>query len=84
MKTGDNAEDNATEKVGIVGTSLTPEFWRQFTVLLVIFTAATIVLGAALDTLVLRARKRSLTRRRATAEGTTKASRRPGRRLVRH
>ncbi|MDX3696771.1 hypothetical protein PV726_42315 [Streptomyces europaeiscabiei] len=41
-------------------------------------------LGVALDTLVLRARKRSLMRRRPTAEGTTKASRRPDRRLVRH
>ncbi|WP_416956150.1 hypothetical protein [Streptomyces sp. Agncl-13] len=41
-----------------MGTTLTPEFWRQFAVLLVIATVATAVLGAALDALVLRTRAR--------------------------
>jgi len=42
--------------VDTVGTTLTPEFWRQFAVLLVIATAVTVVAGAALDALVLRMR----------------------------
>jgi hypothetical protein len=37
-----------------MGTSLTPEFWRLFAVLLVIATAVTFVLSATLDALVLR------------------------------
>ncbi|MHC5907966.1 hypothetical protein ACVNF4_29360 [Streptomyces sp. S6] len=37
-----------------MGTSLTPEFWERFTVLLVVATAVTVVLGAALDTLAVR------------------------------
>ncbi|WP_192582270.1 hypothetical protein [Streptomyces triticiradicis] len=41
-----------------MGTTLTPEFWRQFTVLLVIATAVVVVVGAALDALVLRTRGR--------------------------
>lgn len=41
-----------------MGTTLTPEFWRQSTVLLVIATVATAVLSAALDALVLRMRAR--------------------------
>jgi hypothetical protein len=44
--------------VNTVGTTLTPEFWRQFAVLLVIATAVTFVLSAALDALVLRMRAR--------------------------
>jgi hypothetical protein len=55
-----------------VGTSLTPEFWRLFAVLLGISTAVTLVLSAALDALVLRAQRRRIRRRparvRATAE----------------
>ncbi|MEV5528476.1 hypothetical protein [Streptomyces prunicolor] len=39
-----------------MGTTLTPEFWRQFAVLLVIATVVTVVVGAALDALVLRMR----------------------------
>ena len=41
-----------------MGTTLTPEFWRQFAVLLVIATAVTVVVSAALDALVLRMRAR--------------------------
>jgi uncharacterized membrane protein len=44
--------------VNTVGTTLTPEFWRQFAVLLLIATAVTLVLSAALDALVLRMRGR--------------------------
>ncbi|KPI19049.1 hypothetical protein OK074_1513 [Actinobacteria bacterium OK074] len=47
-----------TEGVNTVGTTLTPEFWRLFAVLLVIATAATVVLSAAFDALVLRIRAR--------------------------
>ncbi|MGQ4435431.1 hypothetical protein [Streptomyces sp. SAS_260] len=39
-----------------MGTTLTPEFWRQFAVLLVIAIVATVVISAALDRLVLRMR----------------------------
>ncbi|MGQ4483677.1 hypothetical protein [Streptomyces sp. SAS_276] len=41
-----------------MGTTLTPEFWRQFAVLLVIAIVATVVISAALDVLVLRMRAR--------------------------
>ncbi|MGQ4431334.1 MULTISPECIES: hypothetical protein [unclassified Streptomyces] len=41
-----------------MGTTSTPEFWRQFAVLLVIATAATAVLGGLFDALVLRTRTR--------------------------
>ncbi|GGL11548.1 hypothetical protein [Streptomyces flaveus] len=66
-----------------MGTSLTPEFWRLFAVLLVISMAVTFVLSAALDVLALRAQRRHI-RRRPTATRTTEASRRPVRTLVRH
>ncbi|WP_262064448.1 hypothetical protein [Streptomyces sp. STR69] len=46
-----------------MGTTLTPEFWRQFAVLLVIATAATVVVGAALDAVVLRMRAHRTPRR---------------------
>ncbi|MEV0743153.1 hypothetical protein AB0I51_46215 [Streptomyces sp. NPDC050549] len=46
-----------------MGTTLTPEFWRQFAVLLVIAAALTVVVGAALDALVLRMRARRTPRR---------------------
>lgn len=45
-----------------MGTSLTPEFWRQAAVLLVIAMAVTFVLSAALDALVLRAQQRRAAR----------------------
>ncbi|WP_328643222.1 hypothetical protein [Streptomyces canus] len=66
-----------------MGTSLTPEFWRLFAVLLVISMAITFVLSAALDALALRAQRRR-TRTRSTATRMTEASRRPVRSLVRH
>jgi hypothetical protein len=53
-----------------MGTSLTPEFWRQSAVLLVIAMAVTFVLSAALDALYLRARQRRALRR-STGSGTT-------------
>ncbi|MFE7172948.1 hypothetical protein [Streptomyces sp. NPDC057616] len=46
-----------------MGTSLTPEFWRQFAVLLVIAMAVTFVLSAALDALYLRRVQRRAERR---------------------
>ncbi|MER6418289.1 hypothetical protein [Streptomyces sp. NPDC001137] len=46
-----------------MGTSLTPEFWRQSALLLVIAMAVTFVLSAALDALVLRAQQRRAARR---------------------
>ncbi|MFE9650644.1 hypothetical protein ACFYO0_42455 [Streptomyces sp. NPDC006365] len=53
-----------------MGTSLTPEFWRQFAVLLVIAMAVTFVLSAAVDALYLRSRQRRAARR-ASATGTS-------------
>jgi hypothetical protein len=70
------------EGVCIVGTSLTPEFWRLFAVLLVSSMAATFVLSAALDALALRAQRRRI-RRRSALTRTTGESERPGRALVR-
>ncbi|MFF4505082.1 hypothetical protein [Streptomyces sp. NPDC001401] len=53
-----------------MGTSLTPEFWRQSAVLLVIAMTVTFVLTAALDALVLRAQQRRAARR-PSGTGTT-------------
>ena len=66
-----------------MGTSLTPEFWRQSAVLLVIAMAVTFVLTAALDALVLRAlrcraaRRPSDTGTSATTGMTGTTTRRP-------
>jgi hypothetical protein len=54
----------------MVGTSLTPEFWRLFAVLLMISTAVTFVLSAALDALALRAQRRRIRRRSAVLRAT--------------
>ena len=66
-----------------MGTSLTPEFWRLFAVLLVTSMAVTFVLSAALDALVVKAQLRRM-RRRQTATRTTEESREPVRTLVGH
>ncbi|MFE2889580.1 hypothetical protein [Streptomyces sp. NPDC059272] len=49
-----------------MGTTLTPEFWRQFAVLLVIATVATVVVSAVFDGLVLRMRTRGTPQRPPT------------------
>ncbi|WP_326790169.1 hypothetical protein [Streptomyces sp. NBC_00151] len=46
-----------------MGTTLTPEFWRQFAVLLVIAAAVVVAAEAALDALVLRMRDRRTSQR---------------------
>ncbi|MEU5047363.1 hypothetical protein [Streptomyces griseorubiginosus] len=53
-----------------MGTSLTPDFWRLFAVLLVIFTAATVVTSALLDALIVRMlrHRRPAVHRNATAD----------------
>ncbi|MFJ5560705.1 hypothetical protein ACIQCD_25665 [Streptomyces sp. NPDC093250] len=61
-----------------MGTSLTPEFWRLFAVLLGISTAVTFALSAALDALVLRAQRRRI-RRQPTRVRATEQPRRPDR-----
>ncbi|MGW3115761.1 hypothetical protein ACWDBW_01195 [Streptomyces sp. NPDC001107] len=66
-----------------MGTSLTPEFWRQSAVLLVIAMAVTFVLSAALDALVLRAQQRRAARRPSGTGTTGTAPRRPERTVVR-
>ncbi|WP_405876483.1 MULTISPECIES: hypothetical protein [unclassified Streptomyces] len=68
-----------------MGTSLTPEFWRQLAVLLVITMAVTFVLSAALDALYLRSRQRRAARRTSGTgtAGTAGAPRRPERPVVR-
>ncbi|GHB89530.1 hypothetical protein GCM10010306_100870 [Streptomyces umbrinus] len=58
-----------------MGTSLTPEFWRQSAVLLVIAMAVTFVLSGALDALVLRSRQHRVPRR-PSGTGTVGAVRR--------
>ncbi|MEX1659296.1 hypothetical protein [Streptomyces pseudovenezuelae] len=65
-----------------MGTSLTPEFWRQFAVLLVTATVVTFVLSAALDELYLR-RQRRRAARRSAGTGTPKATPLPKRPVVR-
>ncbi|MFI6654898.1 hypothetical protein ACIBL8_05195 [Streptomyces sp. NPDC050523] len=54
-----------------MGTSLTPEFWRQFAVLLVAAMAVTFVLSAALDALYLRRQVRRAERRYPDTTPTT-------------
>ncbi|XUL91705.1 hypothetical protein ACQ86D_38120 [Streptomyces galilaeus] len=66
-----------------MGTTLTPEFWRQFAVLLVIATAVTVVVGAALDALVLRMRARR-TSQRPSASPVVRTHRPAGRTPVHH
>ena len=52
---GNDALDGPRPRGGnTVGTTLTPEFWERFAVLLVAATAVTVVLTAVFDTLVLR------------------------------
>ncbi|MEU6255806.1 hypothetical protein [Streptomyces sp. NPDC047043] len=65
-----------------MGTSLTPEFWRQFAVLLVAAMAVTFVLSAALDALYLRSVWRRAARRQ-TGTGTPGATPLPERPVVR-
>jgi hypothetical protein len=65
-----------------MGTSLTPEFWMLFAVLLVISMAVTFVLSAVLDALALRAQRRRI-RRRSALTRTTGGSRPPDRAPVR-
>lgn len=66
-----------------MGTSPTPEFWRLFAVLLVISTAVTFVLSAALDALTQRAQRRDIGHRPTTTR-MSEASHGPVRSLVRH
>ncbi|MFF0097614.1 hypothetical protein ACFYSF_48155 [Streptomyces canus] len=68
-----------------MGTSLTPDFWKLFGVLLVISIAVTFVVSAALDTLVVRLQERR--RRRLTDDRTDTTPHwtdRPRRTLVHH
>jgi len=69
-----------------VGTSLTPDFWKLFGVLLVISMAVTFVVSAALDTLVVRLQQRRRQRRLTDDRtGTTPYwADRPRRTLVHH
>ncbi|MFC8246251.1 hypothetical protein [Streptomyces chartreusis] len=41
-----------------MGTSLTPEFWERFAILLVAAMAVTVVVAAALDALIVRVPRR--------------------------
>ncbi|NBM20281.1 hypothetical protein [Streptomyces sp. GC420] len=58
-----------------VQTTLTPEFWRLFAVLLVTAVAATVVAGLAADACILRIRRRRASRqhrdRRTTSRPVT-------------
>jgi hypothetical protein len=69
-----------------MGTSLTPEFWRRFAVLLVSAMTVTFVLSAALDALYLRSlRRRAAPRPSGTGTAGTAGTtmRRPERTVVR-
>ncbi|MGQ4388650.1 hypothetical protein [Streptomyces sp. SAS_270] len=72
-----------------MGTSLTPEFWREFAVLLVIAMAVTVVLSAMLDAVYLRSQQHRAARRASgtgtpgTPSGTSGTARRPERPAVR-
>ncbi|MCX4672373.1 hypothetical protein OG453_37910 [Streptomyces sp. NBC_01381] len=66
-----------------MGTTLTPDFWRLFAVLLVSAMAVTFVVSAALDALVLRLQRRR-TRHLTPITHEAGASDRPHRALVHH
>ncbi|WP_405910433.1 MULTISPECIES: hypothetical protein [unclassified Streptomyces] len=53
-----------------MGTSLTPEFWERFAVLLVAAMGVTFVLTATLDALAVRVLRRRADRSRATSSST--------------
>ncbi|MYT03797.1 MULTISPECIES: hypothetical protein [Streptomyces] len=69
-----------------MGTSLTPDFWKLFGVLLVTSTAVTFVVSAALDTLVVRLQERRRQRRQTDDRTATTPhwADRPRRALVHH
>ncbi|WP_078629351.1 hypothetical protein [Streptomyces sp. 142MFCol3.1] len=69
-----------------MGTSLTPDFWKLFAALLAISTAATFVVSAALDALVLRLQRRRRQRRLPAGrpDGALREPSRPRQTLVRH
>jgi hypothetical protein len=72
------APPGAAEEGGtIMGTSLTPEFWRLFAVLLVAAMAVTFVVSAALDALYLRRLQRRAERRSPGTAPTGTTTRRP-------
>ncbi|MGW0705913.1 hypothetical protein ACWD4G_08090 [Streptomyces sp. NPDC002643] len=65
-----------------MGTSLTPDFWKLFAVLLVISATATFVVSAVLDALVVRLQQRR--RRHPVSVGRTATVARGPRRPVLH
>lgn len=66
-----------------MGTSLTPDFWRLFAVLLVISTAVTFVVSAVLDALAVRLQRRCR-QRRLPAGRADRTPERPVRILAHH
>lgn len=62
-----------------MGTSLTPDFWRLFAVLLVVFAAATVVVSAGLDALVVL-----MLRHRPAATRPNRTTDQPERPLAHH
>ncbi|GAA5028655.1 hypothetical protein [Streptomyces siamensis] len=69
-----------------MGTSLTPDFWKSFALLLAIAMAATFVVSAALDALVLRLRQRRRQRQLPAGrqDGALRIPSRPKQTLVHH
>ncbi|MFJ4200838.1 hypothetical protein ACIP2Y_14580 [Streptomyces sviceus] len=69
-----------------MGTSLTPDFWKLFGVLLVVSMAVTFVVSAALDTLVVRLQERRRQQRPTDDRTATTpdGADRPRRSLVHH
>ncbi|ELP69127.1 hypothetical protein ACKI1I_15600 [Streptomyces turgidiscabies] len=67
-----------------MGTTLTPDFWKLFAVLLVIAMAVTFVVSAVLDALTLRMLRRRAAHGRSPGTRATDVSHRSGRTPVRH
>lgn len=67
-----------------MGTTLTPDFWRLFAVLLVIATAVTFVVSAVLDALALRMLRRRAAHGRPPGTRATDLAHRSGRTPVHH
>jgi hypothetical protein len=67
---GSEGKDADQKGARAVGTTLTPEFWERFAVLLVAAMSVTFILTAALDALAVRVLRRRADRSRPTSSPT--------------
>jgi hypothetical protein len=78
----EKGNNDDSEGVGTVGTSLTPEFWTMFAVLLVVAVGVTFVATATLDALAVRLLRRHV--HRAPTAAPSRSAHADDRVAVRH